>query len=142
MPRTGMSSIFRQTSAGMQWKVSLEAIEVTKRAHANLAGQLLLTELSEILAPFKFRRGRQFKIDWSMGSLTLEVWDEGEMRGFWFWEGDTNKGSKVTAILWARPSPLHIALKKILDILGALDNDEDDIILYALDGKFIEVNHL
>lgn len=142
MARPGMPSAFQQTRAGMRWKVSLEAIEDIKRKHASAVATLLLVEFSEILEPFKFRRDRQFKIDWGMGSLTLEVWDNGKEIGCWFTDGANGRDSKVTDIHWVRPRPLHIALKKVLDILGDLHNDEDDIILSALDGKFIEVNHL
>ena len=141
MTRPGMPSAFQQTQAYIRWKVSKEVIEDIKARHASAVAKFLLIELAGILKPFKFRRDRQFKIDWAMGSLTLEVWDNGKRIGFWFADGTSNQSSKVTDIHWARLRPLHIALEKVLDILGDLHNDEDDIILSALNGKFIVVNH-
>ena len=142
MTRPGIPNAAHQTKAYQGWKDSLEALDEMKRRHAQLASGAFLHEFAEILKPFEFKKGRQFKIDWTMGSLSLDVYDHGKLVGTWLSDGTAGQHSKFSPIYAREKDVLFQALSKVLSILGGLHNDEDEFVLIALDGKFIEVNNL
>jgi hypothetical protein len=105
-----------------------------KEEHAKVYALSLCDQFAIELAPFHFNPNKKFKIEYSMGCIALLCQKDGKAYQAWDNRGCPFHGSIP---LHRSENALCKTLVAICEKLSSLDNEEDRVVLWALDGMVI-----
>lgn len=124
------------SSFDKEWEKSLGLIKKVIDQQSSEMADIFALEAAKILAPFKFKKGRLFLFSYLNGSIFLNL-GNGVLVSKHAYQNRLKRCRGGYDQWKSHKFPFQEALRVILAKLEELNNDEEDCLLFALDGVMI-----